>query len=109
MGDLKTKWLVPWQSLPIGSPQDSLVQELQSELVPAHVLFAMPVRPIAKRQDCDEVLFELLDGSGRYAVVHLTYAQHLEPDPRWPETRVFGSWDGFVRECMQADHANWVA
>lgn len=100
-------WLVPWRPFPDGTPDDGWVQELRSELCDAHVLFGIPVRAIATRQDCDDVLFELLDGSGRFAVVHLTYAQHPEPGPRWPQTTLFKNWEHFERDGMRADHADW--
>ena len=65
---------------PDGSPDDGLARELHSELCSEHVLFNIPAVAIGGRQDCDDVLFRLLDGSGRLAVVHLTYAQHPEPE-----------------------------
>ncbi len=102
-------WLTPWRSLPDGAPVDALTQELGSELCSRHVLCGILVRPIGGRQDCDDVLFELLDGSGRFAVVHLTYARRPEQDPTWPVTEVFCDWDDFARNRMQSDHADWTA
>jgi hypothetical protein len=55
------------------------------------------------------VLFQLLDGTNRVAVVHLTYAQHPEPNPTWPETRVFEDFEHFAAEEMQIEHENWNA
>ncbi len=40
-----------------------------------------------RRRDRDDVLFEILDGSQRLALVHLT--QQAESDPRWPLTILF--------------------
>jgi len=77
-----------------------------SELCQQHVLVGLKVRPIAYRQDCDDFLFELLDGSGRFAVVHLTYAQHPETDPRWPATAIYKDWTEFV-QTMKEDAADW--
>lgn len=101
-------WLPPWHPIKDGPPDDRLAQELYSELSSRHELHGVRVRPIARRQDCDDVLFELLDGSGRFAVVHLTYAQHPEPDPRWPQTEIYGGWGHFERERMQPDVAEWA-
>jgi hypothetical protein len=39
---------------------------------------------------CDSVIFKVDDGT--FALVHLTWAQHPEPDP-WPETQRLG---GFI-------------
>jgi hypothetical protein len=97
-------WLIPWRPFPDGTPDDAFVSELRSELCPEHILFGIPVVAIGTRQDCDDVLFRLLDNSGRLAVVHLTFAQHPEPNPIWPETRLFDNWDQFVRDEMIPEH-----
>ena len=99
-------WLVPWRPIAGGHPDDPTAKELYSELCQSHVLFDLKARPIAHRQDCDDFLFELLDNSGRFAVVHLTYAQHPETDPRWPETVIYPDWDQFI-QTMKADAADW--
>ena len=100
------EWLIPWHPLEGGTPDDGTVRELRREMCRGHVLHGVPVRPVARRQDCDDVLFELLDGTGRLAVVHLTYAR--ETDPQWPETTLFDRWQDFERQ-MREEHADWVA
>jgi hypothetical protein len=100
-------WLVPWHPIADGHPDDRTAKELYSELSERHVLFGIKARPIGHRQDCDDFLFELLDGSGRFAVVHLTFAQHPEPDPRWPETVIYNDWAEFT-ETMKADAEDWT-
>jgi hypothetical protein len=100
MNPSEINWLGPWHPLNDALPYNGLVEELRRELLREHVLFNVHVRPVATRRDCDDVLFELLDGSGRLAVVHLTYAQHPEPDPRWPETRLFLNCEEFQRDGM---------
>jgi len=101
-----TTWLVPWHPIADGRPDDLTAKELYSELCQHHVLFGLQARPIAHRQDCDDFLFELLDGTGRFAVVHLTFAQHPETDPRWPETVIYKDWAEFV-QTMKEDAADW--
>jgi hypothetical protein len=100
-------WLIPWHPIIGGTSDDGIVQELRSELSHDHVLFGIPVCPIGHRQDCDDCLFQLLDGTNRVAVVHLTYAQHPEPNPIWPETRIFESMQQFVRNEMAPEHESW--
>jgi hypothetical protein len=90
----------------MGRPDDPFAKELHDEVSESHVLFGIKTRSVARRQDCDDVLFELLDGSGRFAVVHLTYARHPELGPRWPETVVYGDWTEFLT-VMNADAAEW--
>jgi hypothetical protein len=101
-------WLTPWHPIDGGAPDDGTVRELRREISARHVLHGVPVRPVARRQDCDDVLFELLDGTGRLAVVHLTYSTRPEPDPRWPETTLFDGWPHFDRDAMQPDHTQWT-
>ena len=101
-----TEWLIPWHPIEDGRPDDPTAKELYAELCEGHILFGVQARPVARRQGCDDVLFELLDGSGRFAVVHLTYAQHPETDSRWPETSVHRDWNEFLA-VMKADAENW--
>ena len=101
-------WLAPWGPIIGGEPDDSTAKELYSELCESHPLFGIPARPIGCRQDCDDFLFELLDGTKRLARVHLTFAQHPEPDPRWPQTSIFTERDQFL-QTMRADAEDWDA
>jgi hypothetical protein len=50
------------------------------------------------------VLFLLKDGSGRAAVVHLTWRGSTEKDPKWPWTTIFDDLDVWAEECMKPDH-----
>lgn len=100
-------WLIPWHPITTRNREDHLAHELQREVCRQHVLFNVPVKSIGYRQDCDDVLFQLLDGSERVAVVHLTYAQHPEPDPAWPNTKLFENWDAFVRDELRPVHEEW--
>jgi hypothetical protein len=100
-------WLVPWHPIAHGHVDSPAAKELSRELCKAHVLNGIQARPIAQRQDCDDVLFELLDGSGRFATVHLTYAQRPETNPLWPETIIYRDLPEFMRS-MEEDAADWM-
>jgi hypothetical protein len=54
-----------------------------------HILYGIDLKEIAIRKDKDDCLFELLDGSGRYALVHLTWSKKQEKESRWPRTRLY--------------------
>jgi len=54
------EFLRPWYE-PMN--KKALEAELASELPKGHALLGLPVRVLAQRQDCDDFLFELLDGS----------------------------------------------
>jgi hypothetical protein len=57
----------------------SLEEQLQRELPPGHALVGIPIRAIAQRVDCDDVLLQLGDGSDRVAIVHLTFSINSDP------------------------------
>ncbi len=101
-------WLIPWRPIVGATPEDGASRQLYCELGRRHILYGIKVRPVGHRQDCDDVLFELLDGSGRFAVVHLTYAQHPESDPRWPRSDIYADWSTFERDRMRPDAEEWA-
>ena len=68
-----------------------LSNQLQIELSDDHQLKSKKVKTIARRQDCDDVLFELEDG--KFALVHLTWRQTAHTDNQWPSTKIFNSWN----------------
>lgn len=95
-------WEVPWHRL---EAPDRMETELRRELPPGHVLFDVLVRGLGYRQDCDEVALALLDGSHKYAVVHLTYSK--ETDPRWPDTDIMESAEA-LQERVNADRDDFA-
>ena len=83
--------------------------ELRRELGPYHILKGKSVTALARRQDCDDVLFSI-DGAAREcAVVHLTYSRKEEADPAWPFTEVFSSIEAWCTERMLPDHEDFVS
>ena len=99
-----TEFLLPWK--PVEDAADSLAAELDRETVPSHPLFGESVRALARRIDCDDVLFELLRPQGGYAVVHLTWNE--EQDPRWPRTHLHDSFEAWLQAVMRPDHEEYV-
>lgn len=96
------EWLIPWHA----AHDPRYARELAREAPAGHVLKKVPVRVLACRQDCDDVLFALDDGSDRVAVVHLTYA--VESDSHWPLTTIFRDLGDFAERCMRPDHDDFV-
>ena len=92
------QFLEPWYE----DSSAALAEELRLEAPPGHVLHGVSVSTRARRQDQDDVLFELMDGTARFAVVHLTYSR--ESDPRWPRTRLFANADAWL-VSIHDDHA----
>ena len=103
------EWLVPWYSVADDPAQVAgMEQELRRELSAGHPLFGLSVRTLARRQDCDDVLFAVEDGTGRVAVVHLTWTHSLPERPPWPGTAVFPSLAEWAADGMRT-HAEEFA
>jgi hypothetical protein len=103
------KWLEPWYSIAEDPEQSKgMAHELRRELSPDHALFGLPVRAIGRRQDRDDVLYAIEDGTERVAVVHLTWTRSPPESPPWPGTAIYDSFDQWTSIGMQADHAEFA-
>lgn len=71
--------------------------ELVKEINKEHILCGIEVKEIACREDCDDVLFLLLDGSNRYAVVHLTWSGKSEDSKNYPKTRLYDTLEEVIK------------
>jgi len=99
------EWLAPWHSVADDPSQlAGMERELRRELSAGHPLYGLPVRTLGRRQDCDDVLFAVEDGTGRVAVVHLTWTSQPPERPPWPGTVVYPSFEAWVAEGMRPDH-----
>jgi hypothetical protein len=97
------EWLVPWHSIEeIPSQVAGMEAELRREVTAGHPLDQVPVRALGRRQDNDDVLFLVEDGTRRVAVVHLTWSPH-EKAP-WPWTNFYPSLEDWVTEGMRPDY-----
>jgi hypothetical protein len=104
------EWLAPWYSIAnIPDQMAGMERELRRELSAGHPLHGLPVRALGRRQDCDDVLFALEDGTGRVAVVHLTWTQSPPERPPWPATTVYPSFEGWVAEGVRPEHDEFRA
>jgi hypothetical protein len=104
------KWLTPWHSISENHNQvEGMQRELGRELSAGHPLYAVATRAIARRQDCDDVLFAVEDGSCRVAVVHLTWTHSPPEKPPWPDTVLWDSIDEWIATGMHSDHQEFAA
>jgi hypothetical protein len=103
-------FVVPWWSTHEQSADfhARFIKQLRTEVGPGHVMYNVPARVIARHGPDDDTLFELLDGSGRMAVVHLTWAKGQER-LSWPGTSIYASLQAFADECMMPEHKEWIA
>jgi len=97
--------LHPWQIISDSANADRLSGELSAELSPTHPLYGLKASAVANRIDRDDVLFQIDGGSAPLAVVHLSWRK--ESDPRWPTTKVFASWEEWVRHEMLPTHEEY--
>ena len=81
------QWPEGWEEITQGE-QKALEAELNREVRCDHPLYNKSVEAIARRCDCDDVLFAVA-GSSTVAIVHLSYGE--ETNPLWPHTQFFGS------------------
>ena len=83
----------PWQ--PAGEDASALERELCMELSAGHPLHGHSCRALARRLDCDDVLFEV--GSKQLGVVHLTWRGRAEIDPTFPATSFYECFEDFAK------------
>jgi hypothetical protein len=103
-------WLEPWWCVATERPDLAAAyeRELRAELGSDHPLFGVPVAAVGKHDGSDDVLFRLVDASGRVALVHLTWGRHPEPQP-WPFFESFPDPDAFAAWRMRPDHEEFRA
>ena len=94
----------PWEPVQNQQEQLLLVQELRNELTSQAVLFGHEVQAVARRIDCDKVLFAVHGNNTelRLAVVHLTWSGKKEALP-WPKIQLFASQQEFLDKQMIPD------
>ena len=104
------EWLEPWWSTSEQSAEfhETFQRELRLELSTSHELYGIPVKLIGRHGGSDDALFELLDGSGRVAVVHLTWAKSRERPP-WPGAIIYESLEAWAEQRMRPEHEEWAA
>ncbi|MGD0097065.1 MAG: hypothetical protein ABSB60_11250 [Terracidiphilus sp.] len=95
--------LEPWTA----SSDSRLIDELRREMALGHVLEAIELSPVACKPACDEAVYALNDGSGRFALVHLTFGMTREKSPKLPLTWIFDGLEQWL-DYMRAVHASWA-
>ncbi len=98
--------LAPWEPV---SKEDGpkLVAELKRELRPDHLLSGASVEAVARRRDCDDVLFVTDSKMGLLALVHLTWSGKPDQFPQWPHTVFFQSWAEWMESDMHPAHEEY--
>ena len=95
-------YLKPWHS-----DNKDLTVQLHREINKRHVLYNKQVKTIARRQDNDDVLFEVDNADFKYAMVHLTWSQKTLKDSKYPRTETYKSWQDAYENRIIIDNQDW--
>jgi hypothetical protein len=101
-------WLEPWQ--PIADPDlaRAFEDELARELSPGHPLKGLSLTAIGQHGGTADFLFQVNDGTGRVALVHLTWSGKPEAPP-WPQSMLFANFAEWAENGMRPDHDETMA
>jgi tetratricopeptide (TPR) repeat protein len=104
------EFLDPWFSTDEETEgyHDGFLNRLQAAVGPEHVLYGLPMRLRGHSSRLSNTLFEILDGTGRLAVVHLTRTEAREPPPS-PKTTIYPNFEAFKSETMVPQHRDYLA
>jgi hypothetical protein len=100
--DKTTELPEPWY----WSEQD-LNDQLSSELGEKHLLFRKKVITLARREDNDDVLFQILNSEFEFAVVHLTWSGNIDEEGKWPITKTYKNWNDLFENRIKVDHEDY--
>jgi len=84
-----------------------LTVQLRREINNKHILYNKTLKTIARRQDNDDVLFEVANADFRFAMVHLTWAQKTLDDSKYPRTETYKDWQEVYEKRIIIDHQGW--
>jgi len=82
----------------IENSKGTFEKELYKEINKGHILYGIKVKEVARREDCDDVLFSLIDGTNRFAVVHLTWVRKVEENSYFPRTKIYDNLNNLINE-----------
>lgn len=94
------EWPPNWKPV-VPETKQALEAELRREVRRGHPLYSVLLEAIARRDDCDDVLFSL-NTSSTVAIVHLSYS--IEEDPLWPHTQVFDSLSEWAEQAIGSEY-----
>ena len=95
-------YLKPWHA-----DDTDLTVQLHREISKKHILYGRSIKTVARRQDNDDVLFEVDDAEFKYAMVHLTWAQKMLDDRKYPRTETYKDWQEVYENRIAKDHEGW--
>ena len=103
-------FLGPWWATDgdSGPWEQRFLDKLQSQIGPEHVLYGLPVRIVGSYGGSQELLFEILDGTGRLAVIGVTW-EGFEHSFSLPDTTIYPNFEVFKTRRMIPEHDQYLA
>lgn len=104
------EFLGPWWATDgDGGPWEQMwLNRLQSQVGLDHVMYGLPVRIVGSYRGSNALLFEILDGTGRFAVIGVT-SENSEYSFSFPDTTIYPNFEAFKTERMIPEHAEHLS
>ena len=104
---MSIEWLNPWKPIEDADLARVYEEELAREVATGHPLAALPLVAVGQHGGTDDFVFRVNDGSGRFALVHLTWTGQRETPP-WPNSMLFDSEAHWIEQGMKLDHEEYT-
>jgi ankyrin repeat protein len=104
------EFLDPWWATDgdSGPWEQRFLNQLQTQVGPEHVMYGLPVRIVGSYGGSKALLFEILDGSGRLAVINVTW-ENVEHSFSLPDTTLYPNFEAFKTQRMIPENAKHLA
>ena len=91
-----------------GPWEQRFLNKLQTQVGPEHVMYGLPVRIVGSYGGSQALLFEILDGTGRLAVIGVTW-ESFEHSFSLLDTTIYPNFEAFKTQRMSPDHEQYLA
>jgi len=84
-----------------------LNDQLASDLSSKHFLYKKTVQTLARREDNDDVLYQVANTDFEFAVVHLTWSKSIDREGKWPAVKTYKDWKDLYENRIIVDHQDY--
>ncbi len=108
--DRRYEYLGPWWATAgdSGLWEQRFLSQLQTQVGPDHPMYGLPVRIVGSCGGSSALLFEILDGTGRFAVIGITWEMPAFSFSL-PDTTFYPNFEAFKTQRMIPEHAEYLA
>ena len=105
------EFLDPWSATggDSGPWEQGWLNRLQSQVGPDHPMFGLSLRIVGNYYGADALLFEILDGTGRFAVISVNKQENFEYSFSLSDTTIFPNFEAFKTQRMIMDNSEYLA